>query len=247
MIKESRIRGFDGVCLFCDEACTSSSSNISQSRNCTVEEVRQILLDTEMQMTSVATDIENVLSRYDTVSSFSICSVKQQNACPSAKRISSLRAQRVRETSRANRERENVRKSKFHKTEGRSTSTRSEYFASRSPFTYFADSFCSFPGCVNKFPSIEYIESADIKNCRRLKFDNRLEIIYAVEILTENLSIFTDGSVFCKDHSAKITNVFYEQDITKLEKFISFKNNQLTELKSHIISGAEYYKHRYLC
>ena len=58
---------------------------------------------------------------------------------------------------------------------------------------------CSFPDCPLKFPSIQYIKSADIKNCRRLlNFDHRLEIFYAVQLLAENLSIFTDGSVFCK-------------------------------------------------
>jgi len=90
------------------------------------------------QMTSVVTDIENVLSRHGTVSSFAICSVKQQNACPLAKRISSLRPQGVRETNRGNNERRNDKRYKFHKTEGRSNSTRSEYFASRNPFKYFA-------------------------------------------------------------------------------------------------------------
>jgi len=124
---------------------------------------------------------------------------------------------------------------KYHKSESRSTETRLDYLSNLNTRPIFASKCCSFPGCTDKFPSIFEITPEDIKGCRHITFENQIEIIYSLQLLTGDLNIFYDGSVFCKLHSSNINYQIYlnHDRASSLEKIILIKSRNLDELRSN--------------
>ena len=126
MIRMTRSRGFEGICLFCGSEYSESSSATSpaRSRNCTKEEAMQILANENLDIHAVTrAEVEDVLSQLDLGDSLmSICNTKR-DSCYFSKKINALRSKRIRDQINIDDEDERSRKVKYHKSESRSMET----------------------------------------------------------------------------------------------------------------------------
>jgi hypothetical protein len=196
----------------------------------------QILADENLDINEVTrAEVEDVLSQLDLGDSLmSICNTKR-DSCYFSKKINALRVKRIRDQKDIDDEDERSRRAKSHKSESRSTETRFDYLSNLNTRPIFASKCCSFPGCPDKFPPISLITPESIKDCRHVTFENQIEIIYSLQLLTGDLNIFYDGSVFCKLHSSKIKNQIYlnHEKSNSLEKIILIKSRNFEELRSN--------------